>query len=176
MSFKLHMDDLADLSVNDVIRRIESQFKIPLGELKLFDLLVDEERNTAMRHGAYMFFDGRGECIYIGMCSSSHFAHRIGGHFGMSPKYGMNTFLKRTVKTILGLEDKYPSYVSALPRMADYRLLLIGTDSKSKVFIRRLEKLLHIIYRPKLNFPKGFPITYKPVNLGENFALSIASQ
>jgi hypothetical protein len=109
------------------------------------------------------------------MCSSSHFAHRIGGHFGMSPKYGMNTFLKRTVN-MLGLKtDKYESYVEALPIISNYGLLIINANTKGKKFISSLEKLLHITYKPALNFPKGFPSTYKPIDLDEEFAKSMSS-
>lgn len=55
------------------------------------------------------------------MCSSSHFAHRIGGHFGMSPKYGMNTFLRRAVQD-MGLNEKeYESYVKSLRKLENIR-------------------------------------------------------
>ena len=175
MSFKLHVDDFDSLSVADVVQLIENKYKIPLSELRLFDLLVDEDKNSAMRHGVYMFFNDDGECIYVGMCSSSHFAHRIGGHFGMSPKYGMNTFLKRTVK-MLGLESSYSGYVEALPKIFGYRLLIVGANGKDKGFIRKLEKLFHIIYEPRLNFPNGFPKTYKPVSPVEDFSLAVSAQ
>ncbi len=79
----------------------------------------------------------------------------------MSPKYGMNTFLRRAVKD-LGLDDReYDSYVSALERMNNYSLLIVDANKMGKRFIRSLEKLLHIALTPKLNFPKGVPRTYK---------------
>lgn len=147
---------------------------MPLSELKFFDLLVTEDKSTAMRHGVYMFFNDIGECLYVGMCSSSHFAHRIGGHFGMSPKYGMNTFLKRTVK-MLGMPSTYSSYIEVLPKISEYRLLIIGANDRGEKFVRELEKLFHIIYKPKLNFPKGFPKTYKAVDMSGNFLLAVST-
>ena len=175
MGFKINVIDLESTSIIEATKIIEKTYKVPLSELKLFDLLVTKDKSSAMRHGVYMFFNDAGECIYVGMCSSSHFAHRIGGHFGMSPKYGMNTILNRTVK-MLGLKNTYSSYVEAIPKISEYRLLLIGANGKGKEFIKKLEKLFHIIYKPKLNFPNGFPKTYKPIDTNENFLLSISTQ
>ena len=173
MGFKLHLDEFNLLRIDEIKNFINAANKISLRELKLFDLLVDEERNTAMRHGIYMFFDADGHCLYIGMCSSSHFAHRIGGHFGMSPKYGMNTFLKRIVNKFHLTQD-YSSYVNTLPKIADYGMLIISTNGKSKGFISALEKQFHRIFEPELNFPKGYPSTYKsPLDGRQNFLSSI---
>ncbi|MFN3712024.1 MAG: hypothetical protein ACK4SX_00040 [Alcanivoracaceae bacterium] len=175
MNFRISVADLEELSVAEAKTVIERSYKIPLSEVKLFDLLVTEDNGFAMRHGVYVFFNDIGECLYVGMCSSSHFAHRIGGHFGMSPKYGMNTFLKRTVK-MLGLKNTYASYVEALPKISEYRLLIIVANGRGKEFIGKLEKLLHIIYNPMLNFPAGFPKTYKPIDMSQRFSSSVASQ
>jgi hypothetical protein len=175
MSFKLNVDNFDGHSIQSVMSFIDNAYKKPLSEVSLFDLLLNESTNKALRHGVYMYFNDKNECLYVGMCSSSHFAHRIGGHFGMSPKYGMNTFLKRTVN-MLGLKtDKYESYVEALPIISNYRLLIINANTKGKKFISSLEKLLHITYKPALNFPKGFPSTYKPIDLDEEFAKSMSS-
>lgn len=110
--------------------------------------------------------------MYVGKCSSSHFAHRIGGHFGMSPKYGMNDFLKRVVN-FLKLGTEYSSYVDALPIISNYKLLIIDASGKSEKFIASLERLLHRMYRPTLNFPAGYPKTYKSINTDEQFMSAI---
>jgi hypothetical protein len=132
-------------------------------------LLLSNDRETALRHGVYVFYNDQGECLYVGMCSSSHFAHRLGGHFGMSPKYGMNTFLRRAVKD-LGLDSKkYQSYVDALPAVGDYSLLIIDANKTGKDVIRRLERVLHTTIKPRLNFPKGVPKTYTSIDPKSNF-------
>lgn len=167
MIFKFNVDDFNGLSIVDVKNALDQSYKKPLSEILLFDLLVDEEKNEGLRHGVYMYFNDKNECVYIGKCSSSHFAHRIGGHFGMSPKYGMNTFLKRAVEKLgLKYKDKdkaYQGYVEALPIIANYELLIINSNRKGNKFISSLEKVLHITYRPELNFPKGYPKTYKAI-------------
>lgn len=170
MTFKFDVNDFNDESLNSIIKSIDSSYKKPLCEVTLYDLLLHEKTNKALRHGVYMYFNGDNKCVYVGMCSSSHFAHRIGGHFGMSPKYGMNTFLKRAVE-MLGLKDKeYDGYVEALPLLANYGLVIIDANTKGKSFISKLEKLFHIAYKPDLNFPKGFPSTYKPIDSKAEFS------
>lgn len=168
MKFKHRIDEFFDLSILEVKELIDKSYKKPLSEILLFDLLVDEDSNEGLRHGIYMYFNDNNECLYVGKCSSSHFAHRIGGHFGMSPKYGMNTFLKRTVK-MLGLNYKeksmaYNGYVEALPKISNYGLLLINANGMGDGFISRLEKMFHITYKPRLNFPKGYPNKYNLTN------------
>jgi hypothetical protein len=141
------------------VKKIEllASYKCPLKELKVFDLLLNNDETKAMRHGVYMFFVENNTCMYIGMCSSSHFAHRLGGHFGMSPAYKMNTFLKRIVEKSHP-EDDYSSYVKAVKGIGDYSYLMIDANGKGKKFIRKLEKQLHTLFLPSLNkLPKGMP-------------------
>ncbi len=168
MSFKISVDHFLELKISDVLLEIEKAQKISISELKLFDLLLNENTGKALRHGVYIFFSDEEECLYVGKCSSSHFAHRIGGHFGMSPKYGMNDFLKRTVK-FLKLESDYASYVNALPIISSYKLLIIDASGRNEKFISSLERLFHRVYKPTLNFPKGYPKTYKSVNTEDQF-------
>lgn len=97
MSHVIKVDGFRTMDIGEVIESIDLAPKKSLEQLRLFDLLLTDGSNQALRHGVYIFFNQEGECVYVGMCSSSHFAHRIGGHFGMSPKYGMNTFLRRVV-------------------------------------------------------------------------------
>ncbi|WP_434937808.1 hypothetical protein ACRWQN_11375 [Shewanella sp. HL-SH8] len=175
MSFKLNVDDFEGQSIQSVVTIVDNAFKKPLSEVLLYDLLLNETTDKALRHGVYMYFNDKNECVYVGMCSSSHFAHRIGGHFGMSPKYGMNTFLKRTVKMLGFQTDKYESYVEALPKISNYGLLIINANTKGKSFITKLEKLFHIAYKPELNFPKGFPKKYMPLAYDEDFMTSLSS-
>ena len=138
------------MDIGEVIESIDLAPKKSLEQLRLFDLLLTDGSNQALRHGVYIFFNQEGECVYVGMCSSSHFAHRIGGHFGMSPKYGMNTFLRRVVN---GLNLK---------------------PSADRKFVRALERLLHAMLKPNLNFPKGMPKTYKSFTAEVGFDDAIA--
>jgi hypothetical protein len=131
MGHTLKIDDLRALTIDAAIEKIISSPKRQLEDLRLFDMLLDDnvDADSALRHGVYLFFDEHNSCIYVGMCSSSHFAHRIGGHFGMSPKYGMNTFLRRAVRD-MGLNEKeYGSYVKSLRKIGKYSLLIINANN-----------------------------------------------
>jgi hypothetical protein len=171
MGYTLKIDDLSPLTIGAAIEKIISSPKRQLEDLRLFDMLLDEnmDAESALRHGVYLFFDEDNTCIYVGMCSSSHFAHRIGGHFGMSPKYGMNTFLRRAVRDMGLSEKEYGSYVKSLRKIGKYSLLIISANNVGKKSIRALERLLHIAIRPRLNFPQGFPETYLSIESETNF-------
>ncbi|KZZ42693.1 hypothetical protein A3759_12180 [Thalassolituus sp. HI0120] len=85
----------------------------------------------------------------------------------------MNTFLKRAVKMLGFQTDRYESYVDALPKISNYGLLIINANTNGKGFIKKLEKLFHIAYKPELNFPKGFPKTYKPLAYDDDSMTSL---
>lgn len=171
MGFTLKIDDLRMLTVGIAIEKIIASSKKRLDELRLFDMLLEynSDAESALRHGVYLFFDEDNTCLYVGMCSSSHFAHRIGGHFGMSPKYGMNTFLRRAVQDIGLNEMEYGSYVESLEKIGKYSLLIIDANNIGKNSVRALERLLHITIRPRLNFPRGLPKTYRPIKNDSSF-------
>jgi hypothetical protein len=178
MTFKLNVNDFDGQSIQSVVDIVNKAYKKPLSELSLFDLLLNETTNEALRHGVYMFFNDKNECLYVGKVSSSHFAHRIGGHFAMSPHYGMNDFLKRTVKMLSPKANKdevyvYEDYVEVLPKISNYGVLIINANKKKEVYIRSLEKLFHIAYLPELNYPKGFPKKYKNLNTDPEFLHSL---
>lgn len=169
MNYTITIDKLRPMAVSEALETIDSSPKKRLQDLRLFDLLIGYDSKVALRHGIYMFFDEKNKCVYVGMCSSSHFAHRIGGHFGMSPKYTMNTFLRRAVQNI-GLDPKsYESYVEGLSRIGQYSLLIIDANNTGEKFIRALERLLHTTIKPRLNFPKGIPKTYRSIEGSTNF-------
>lgn len=174
VTYTIKVDQLRLLTIREMLEVIEASPKKPLQDLRLFDLLLGDDRQIALRHGIYMFFDDQRKCIYVGMCTSSHFAHRIGGHFGMSPKYGMNTFLRRAVRDV-GLDSNtYESYVEVLARIGSYQILIIDANNTGKKFIRALERLLHTTIKPRLNFPKGIPKTYSEIEDATLFQSAIA--
>ncbi|CAD5255619.1 MULTISPECIES: GIY-YIG nuclease family protein [Halomonadaceae] len=177
MSHVIKVDGFRTMDIGEVIESIDLAPKKSLEQLRLFDLLLTDGSNQALRHGVYIFFNQEGECVYVGMCSSSHFAHRIGGHFGMSPKYGMNTFLRRVVNGLNlkpSADNGYDHYVTALSQIGQYSILLIDANGKGRKFVRALERLLHAMLKPNLNFPKGMPKTYKSFTAEVGFDDAIA--
>jgi hypothetical protein len=87
----------------------------------------------------------------------------------MSPKYELNTFLRRAVKDIGLNEKEYGSYVESLQKIGKYSLLIIDANNIGKRSVRALERLLHIAIRPRLNFPQGLPKTYRKIGTDASF-------
>ncbi|KZZ42692.1 hypothetical protein A3759_12175 [Thalassolituus sp. HI0120] len=59
MSFKLNVDDFEGQSIQSVVTFVDNSFKKPLSEVSLYDLLINETINKALRHGVYMYFNER---------------------------------------------------------------------------------------------------------------------
>ncbi len=149
MPFKLNVNDIIGKPVSDVRKIIDGHFKCQLKDLTYLSMLVDKRTNEAMRHGAYMIFNDANECVYIGKCESTHFVDRLGFHFGMSPNYKY-TFLSKLVEN-LGFSKNFDGYVEAVSVVDNYKYIIINANKKGGKFIRKLEKILMVMYQPTLN-------------------------
>jgi hypothetical protein len=66
--------------------------------------------------------------------------------------------------------------VEALPKVGDYSLLIIDANKVGRKAVRRLERVLHTIMTPRLNFQKkGIPKTYTPIDTKSVFGAVIFS-
>lgn len=148
MEFKLDVDDLIGLSVSDVSLKISETSKRKFNELRFIDMLFDEQ-NEAIRHGIYLMFNDKSECVYVGKCSSTHFVDRLGSHLGMSPNY-KHTFLSKLVES-LELPKTFDGYVTAAKKIGDYSYMIINANGKGKEYIGMLEKIFMLILNPSLN-------------------------
>lgn len=149
MSFKLNVNDIMGKPVSDVFDLVDTHFKCPLKDLTYLSMLVDKRTNEAMRHGVYMIFNDENKCVYVGKCESTHFVDRLGYHFGMSPNYKY-TFLSKLVK-YLKYPENFEGYVEAVSLIDNYKYLIINANGKGKKFIRKLEKIMMVMYQPSLN-------------------------
>jgi len=150
MPFKLNVNDIIGEPISDVYHTIDAHFKCPLKDLTYLSMLVDKRSNEAIRHGVYIIFNDKNQCVYVGKCESSHFVGRLGSHFGMSPNYGEHTFLGKLVKN-LGLSEDFDGYVSAVSKIDDYKYMIINANNQGNEFIRKLEKVFMVMYQPTLN-------------------------
>jgi hypothetical protein len=174
MAFKIDVHCLLDLTKEAVVAKISGNVKMLLKDLKIHDLILNKDRTKAVRHGVYLFFDNNDVCVYVGKCSSSHFAHRIGAHLAMSSKYnGINKFLNEAIK-YFKLGDKkitYNSYVQAVIETEEYKLLIVDASegiTDNNAFISKLEKFFHKLYTPRFNSLR----TYKNTpSLSDSFSL-----
>lgn len=65
MGHTLKIDDLSPLTIGAAIEKIISSPKRHLEDLRLFDMLLDDnmDAESALRHGVYLFFDEDNTCI-----------------------------------------------------------------------------------------------------------------
>ena len=138
MKLKLDIANLADKTPCEIKKHIVDIVKLDkcrLGDLKVLDLLVSPDGTQGMRHGIYAFFDDDDKCLYVGECSSAHFAQRLGEHFNMSPK-GSKSFLEYVVEKEFGVgEGTYENYVKAAGMVNNYRYLMILVGLNSKLYV-----------------------------------------
>ena len=166
VSFKFDILDMFPKSLNQVKEMLNIPDTLRLGDIKFVDLLLNDDGTKGMRHGVYLFFNEKSECVYVGKCSSGHFAQRLGAHFGMSPKCSMNQFLRGTVKrkNLEKEHDEYAAYVEAAKGVRDYRYVMIAVPGWNSIeaefranggdvniknknqFVQRLEDLFMAVY------------------------------
>lgn len=173
----IYINDFMNKPLKELLAAIESNPKQELESLKFIDLLVDEHSKKELRHGVYMFFDassstkfigqkialndeaketGKLGCLYVGKCSSSHFASRIGLHFGLTPLSRFNTFLRRSVDTFIKKADdkielNHKAFYEGVVSLKQHKLLLLPTHGLPARLARPIEKLMMELLKPKLN-------------------------
>jgi hypothetical protein len=116
--------------------------KMPLGELKVFDLLKFNDK--AIFHGVYIFFDENENILYVGKNSSQSFVERIPWHFAMSEYSWMNHFFKYSKEF-----NKFDSFEEIADKCINNKICLLIVNEHDK--IGALEKLLRILFKPKYN-------------------------
>ena len=136
MKLKLDIDALADKTPGEIKNCIKGLDKCRLGDLKVLDLLVSPDGTQGMRHGIYAFFDDDDKCLYVGKCSSAHFAQRLGEHFWMSPKGRSSDFLPKVVEKFCGKKQpEYKDFVTTVNKIGGHRYLMILVGLNSKLYV-----------------------------------------
>ena len=161
MKLKLDIDALADKTPGEIKNCIKGLDKCRLGDLKVLDLLVSPDGTQGMRHGIYAFFDDNNKCLYVGKCSSAHFAQRLGEHFWMSPKGRSSDFLPKVVEKFCGGKKlEYKDFVTTVNKVGGHRylMILVGRNSglykdgaHKKIVIKKLELVFMAILKPEFN-------------------------
>ena len=161
MNLKLDIDALADKTPGEIKGDIKDLDKCRLGDIKVLDLLVSPDGTQGMRHGIYAFFDDDDKCLYVGKCSSAHFAQRLGMHLWMSPKNRSSDFLPKVVKKFCGgNKPEYKDFVTTVHKVGGHRYLMILVGPNSKLYtdsnhktkvIKKLELIFMAILKPEFN-------------------------
>ena len=160
--FRLPFPTIAGISARDALGKIRAAERIPLGELKVFDLILEEDKPTDTWHGVYAYFSEEGKCLYVGKNGSQNFIERIPWHFALDENAWMNHFLKyfRNARNL-------PNLGEAALDARNCTLLLIPVADWN--LIAPLEKFLRVFLEPEFNmYSKQYRDRYK------NFTLSVA--
>ena len=166
--FILLFADIKEQKLNKAIEAIKSVKRKPLSELKVFDLLLTPDGTEQIRHGVYLFWNAKGQVVYVGKNSSYHFVQRIPNHLGLSKNFFDNHLLKRIIKFELKIDYSYSSFVSAAMYAQNFEISLIpinigtpDTTEQEGKQITKFEKLLRVKLEPKYNSYKSqYPKEY----------------
>lgn len=125
----------------DVIR---NQQKKRVNDLRIFDLIEQNDEALPFVHGLYMFFDSDGKsCLYVGRVMSPQFIERIPAHFAISEASWQNQFLKAHKE-----HNDCPSFRAAAVSAKDCQILILPMPHE---FIVVGEKLFILFLKPKYN-------------------------
>ncbi len=162
-TFRLPFSEILALSGKDVLEKIQAAKKIRLSDLKVFDLILDNDQPTSTWHGVYLYFSQEGKCLYVGKNRSRNFIERIPDHFALHEKAWMNHFLK-----YLRDSKKLTSLGQAALVAKNCTLLLIPVEEKES--IEPLERFLRAFLEPELNgYSEQHRARFKNYNLSESF-------
>ena len=123
-----------------------------LGDVTLFDLILNESEAHPHHHGVYLFTSSGGDQIlYVGRVKSPQFIERLPSHFALGEDSWQNQFLKHHRKSI-GVVSLREAAVAA----ADCELLLVLAPQGNAT---ELEALLIHVLKPIYNkrLPKVRP-------------------
>ena len=143
MPFKINYGSLATLSARKAVDQLHTHTTKRISELRIIDLLYYGDK--AIYNGVYVFFDAKGDFLYVGKNSAQKFVERIPWHFSTDGNSWMNHLLKRT-QSHFGCAD-----LCAAARIAEqFSLLLIPCDGATER-IPQLERFLRIFAEPRFN-------------------------
>jgi len=142
MHFKIPFSELERRPAKDVLDAIDQAQKKKVGDLKIYDLMLDDDE--PILNGVYVFFSETGNCLYVGKNAAQKFVERIPWHFAVDQGAWMNQYLKRTRK-----HNELETLTEAAHEAKDDQLLLIPVEQRD--LIKPLEKFLRLFAEPLYN-------------------------
>ncbi len=191
MDLHININAWLDKTPAQIREHIKGLELLPLSELKFLDLLArdlpetkttpsgenadvdqDDLPDKAMRHGVYVFFDDKGECLFVGKSTAAHFAQTLGWNFAMSPTH-KSSFIGKLVKHYFKEEfaeaKGYAEYVRAVGKIGGFGCLLIAANQLNMEAIDKLEKLLiKLLHNPDILNERDKNFKFKGSRLSQN--------
>ncbi len=160
MAFTLWYDEICRCPARLVLELIQQAEKVPLGELRIYDLLREGDR--PLLWGVYFFYSAEGRCLYVGKNSAQKFVERIPAHLSLAPTSWMNHLVKRILKY-----EGLGSLAEAAEAAREHRLLLMPVSRKEQTAqLAGLEKFFRLFAGPKYNSLEQRRRRYNGIDLG----------
>ncbi|MCW3160172.1 GIY-YIG nuclease family protein [Chryseobacterium oryctis] len=152
----ISFNEIENISVKELIKKILKNHKLIIGELKLVDLIFENQSMT----GIYVIFDEKDNPVYVGKTGSRAILERFAAHFDLRPGAFMNSFLcalagkrKQRIGPHATEEDLQNVYQNALTHKLVFIQIPNNDEHKSK--ISKLEGIISKILETKYNSRRG---------------------
>ncbi len=193
MRYLLNYNDIKNLKISDIKKKIDTIEGLPLSECKISNLVFYNNKPILTGNGVYIFKNIQGY-KYVGKCSSRSFTERIPAHFDIRNTGWFNNFLKRLVniklfnlyrekiknwekETFIGKNNSTELIIEQASNILDikpntenlnYHLILINfeTNNNTKKAVNDLEYILRNQLNP-LNKFKADRIINKEICINE---------
>ena len=138
----INFEDIANLSVHEAIKKIESLQGIKLSEIKMKDFVFHDNKAISSGRGVYLF-KNESMFYYVGDCTSRSFIERIPCHFDTKPEAWMNIVVKHYAQRTLNLPLDNSSLEYASEYILDnFSVVMINFIEYDKDKIAAFERLL----------------------------------
>ena len=147
-NFIVSIEDLYDLTSQEILKNIQNAAKKKLADINLFELSLFNEQPLTSAGGVYSFFTSDNVCLYVGKATSRSFISRIPAHFDPRPDSWFATFPNKVLKMQLASD-----YTSALKFCRSCSVLLIqfACDQDCGNYAGKIETYLRDLLKPSLN-------------------------
>ena len=154
--YHLLFKEIYEVSIEDLKTIIQALDKKIIGEIKLIDLIFDNQSMT----GIYIIFDNNHKAVYVGKTGSRAILERLAGHFDLRPGAYMNSFLcalsgkrKQRNGPHATEDDLKNVYDMALTHKLIF--IQIPNNDEHKKKIGKLESILAKEFKTKYNKTRG---------------------
>ena len=152
-NYLLNINNLKDLTIEQVTEKLTITSGIKLKDCNLADLVFFEGKPIYSGNGVYLFKENN-EFIYVGNCVARNFIERIPAHFDVRKIGWFNSLLVNIIKKEYNTSEKTDELLVKAAKHAfeNYSLILINFEDYSKDSINKLETTLRIILKPYNTF------------------------
>jgi hypothetical protein len=163
MCYLIEINELKQLSIQDVVERLQGIEGIKIGELKVNELVFYNNKPIYTGNGVYVFKDTQSnDFIYVGSCVARNFVERIPAHFDIRHEGWFNSLLVNIIKVKYDGNKTNDNLTKAAQyAFSNLSLILINYEEYNRESIKYLESTLRKALKPYNKFKTRFIEDYK---------------